>query len=70
MGAVRFKIYDADYQASVAAVRDAMGEKDFDSAWAEGAALSTEGGDRLRPAWPRPTQTTHQRLGLTHPHRA
>jgi DNA-binding CsgD family transcriptional regulator len=42
MGAVRFKIYDADYQASVAALRDAMGEKDFDSAWAEGAALSTE----------------------------
>ena len=42
MGAVRFKIYDAGYQASVAALRDAMGEKDFDSAWAEGSALSTE----------------------------
>ena len=42
MGAVRFKIYDADYQASVAALRDAMGEQDFDSAWAEGSALSTE----------------------------
>ena len=42
MGAVRFKIYDAGYEASVAALRDAMGEKDFDSAWAEGAALSTE----------------------------
>ena len=42
MGAVRFKIYDADYQASVARLRDAMGEKDFDSAWAEGSALSTE----------------------------
>jgi predicted ATPase/class 3 adenylate cyclase/DNA-binding CsgD family transcriptional regulator len=41
MGAVRLKIYDAGYQAS-AASRDAMGEKDFDSAWAEGAALSTE----------------------------
>jgi DNA-binding CsgD family transcriptional regulator len=41
MGAVRFKIYDAGYQAS-AASRDAMGEKDFDSAWAEGAALSTK----------------------------
>jgi hypothetical protein len=37
----RFKIYDAGYQAS-AALRDAMGEKDFESAWAEGAALSTE----------------------------
>ena len=42
MGAVRFKVCDAGYQASVAAVRDALGEKDFDSAWAEGAALSTE----------------------------
>ena len=42
MGAVRFKVWDASYEASVAALRDAMGEKDFDSAWAEGAALSTE----------------------------
>jgi DNA-binding NarL/FixJ family response regulator len=39
---VRFKVYDAGYQASVTALRDAMGEKDFDAAWAEGAALSTE----------------------------
>ena len=42
MGAVRFKVWDAGYEASVAALRDAMGENDFDSAWAEGAALSTE----------------------------
>jgi predicted ATPase/class 3 adenylate cyclase/DNA-binding CsgD family transcriptional regulator len=42
IGEVRFKIYDADYAASVEALRDALGEKDFDSAWAEGAALSTE----------------------------
>jgi predicted ATPase/class 3 adenylate cyclase/DNA-binding CsgD family transcriptional regulator len=42
MGAVRFKVWDAGYEASVTAPRDAMGEKDFDSAWAEGAALSTE----------------------------
>jgi DNA-binding CsgD family transcriptional regulator len=42
LGAVRFKIYEAGYDASVAAVRDALGEKDFGSAWAEGAALSTE----------------------------
>ena len=42
MGVVRFKVYDAGYQASVTALRDAMGEKDFDTAWAEGAALSTE----------------------------
>ena len=59
MGAVRFKIYDAGYEASVAALRDAMGEKDFEAAWAEGAALSTEEaiayaqrgrGQRKRPA--------------------
>jgi predicted ATPase/class 3 adenylate cyclase/DNA-binding CsgD family transcriptional regulator len=42
IGVVRFKIYDAGYHASVTALRDAMGEKDFDAAWAEGAALSTE----------------------------
>ena len=42
MGAVRFKMYDAGYEASVAALRDALDDKDFDAAWAEGAALSTE----------------------------
>ena len=42
MGAVRFKINDADYQASAVTLRDALGGLDFDSAWAEGAALSTE----------------------------
>jgi predicted ATPase/class 3 adenylate cyclase/DNA-binding CsgD family transcriptional regulator len=42
IGVVRYKIYDADYQATVAALRDALGDRDFDSAWAEGAALSTE----------------------------
>jgi DNA-binding CsgD family transcriptional regulator len=42
MGAVRFKVWDADYEASVAALRNALGEQDFDGAWVEGAALSTE----------------------------
>jgi DNA-binding CsgD family transcriptional regulator len=42
IGEVRFKIDDAGYKASVAALRDALGEQDFDSAWAEGATLSTE----------------------------
>ena len=59
VGAVRFKVWDAGYEASVAALRDAMGENDFESAWAEGAALSTEEaiayaqrgrGERKRPA--------------------
>jgi predicted ATPase/class 3 adenylate cyclase/DNA-binding CsgD family transcriptional regulator len=40
-GIVRFKIYDDGYAASVKAVRDALGDNDFDSAWTEGAALST-----------------------------
>ena len=42
IGEVRFKVWDAGYDASVAALRDAMGERDFDAAWAEGTALSTE----------------------------
>ena len=41
-GSVRFKVYDADFEASVAALRDSLGQNDFDSAWAEGAALSTD----------------------------
>ena len=42
MGAPRFKVWDAEYEDSVAALRNAMGQADFDTAWAEGAALSTE----------------------------
>ncbi len=41
-GEVRFPMYQGGYDAAVAAVRDALGQSDFDSAWAEGAALSTE----------------------------
>jgi DNA-binding CsgD family transcriptional regulator len=37
MGAVRFKVHEA----SVAAVRNMLGNKDFDAAYTEGAALST-----------------------------
>jgi DNA-binding NarL/FixJ family response regulator len=42
IGEVRYKVWDAGYEASVAGLRDALGDQDFDSAWAEGAALSTE----------------------------
>ncbi|MGA8545391.1 MAG: LuxR family transcriptional regulator [Mycobacterium sp.] len=42
MGAVRFKTHDADYVNAVERLRDAFGESEFDAAWAEGAALSTE----------------------------
>jgi DNA-binding CsgD family transcriptional regulator len=59
IGEVRFKVWDAGYQASVMALRDALGEADFDAAWAEGATLSTDEaiayaqrgrGQRKRPA--------------------
>jgi len=59
MGIARFKVWDRDYEASVAAVRNAMGNQDFDTAWAEGAALSIDEaiayaqrgrGERKRPA--------------------
>ena len=41
-GAVRPKLGFAGYESDVAALRDALGEEDFESAWAEGAALSVE----------------------------
>jgi predicted ATPase/class 3 adenylate cyclase/DNA-binding CsgD family transcriptional regulator len=59
MGAALFKIHDADNEASVTTLRDALGEKDFAAAWGEGAALSTEEaiayaqrgrGERKRPS--------------------
>ena len=40
-GAVRFKIFEDAYATAVGAVRDALGHSDFESAWAEGAAMST-----------------------------
>jgi DNA-binding CsgD family transcriptional regulator len=40
LGEVRFKIYEADYEAAIANLRGAMGDDDFAAAWAEGAALS------------------------------
>jgi predicted ATPase/class 3 adenylate cyclase/DNA-binding CsgD family transcriptional regulator len=42
IGQVRFKVHQADYEASVATLSDAMGEKDFESTWAEGVGLCTE----------------------------
>ena len=59
MNAVRFKILDADFAECVAALRNALGEKAFEKAWAEGGALSIEEaiayaqrgrGERKRPA--------------------
>ena len=75
MGGTRYKFLDAAYEASVAALRDAMDESDFESAWAEGAAMSTEEaisyaqrgrGQRKRPAsgWGSLTPTERQVVQL------
>ena len=62
-------MYDAAYEASVVALRDAMGDNDFESAWAEGAALSAEEaiayalrgrGERKRPTNGWASLLTHQ----------
>ncbi len=59
MGSCRFRVFDAAHDASVAELRNALGNKDFDEAWAEGESLSTEEaiayvqrghGERKRPA--------------------
>jgi predicted ATPase/class 3 adenylate cyclase/DNA-binding CsgD family transcriptional regulator len=59
IGAVRFEIYDADYDDAVTILRDAMGEQAFNSAWTEGAGLSLDEaiayarrgrGERKRPS--------------------
>jgi DNA-binding CsgD family transcriptional regulator len=59
MGTVRFKVHQAGYESSAAALRDAMEDKEFEAARAEGAALSLEEaiayaqrgrGERKRPS--------------------
>jgi predicted ATPase/class 3 adenylate cyclase/DNA-binding CsgD family transcriptional regulator len=59
IGLVRFMIHQPGYQTSVAALRDAMGENEFESTWTEGTGLTTEQaiayaqrgrGERKRPA--------------------
>ena len=42
MGVVRWPVYAIGYDDAVAATREALGQGDFDTAWAEGAAMSTE----------------------------
>jgi predicted ATPase/DNA-binding CsgD family transcriptional regulator len=74
-GIVRFKVWDDAYATSVNAVRDALGDSDFDSAWTEGAALSTPEAiayarrghsDRKRPTtgWDALTPTEHDVVRL------
>ncbi|MBX7434078.1 LuxR C-terminal-related transcriptional regulator [Mycobacterium sp. Y57] len=59
IGVVRFPVYDGRHRASLTALHTSLGDKDFDAAWAEGSALSTEEavayamrgrGERKRPA--------------------
>ncbi|HEU0189753.1 MAG TPA: LuxR C-terminal-related transcriptional regulator [Mycobacterium sp.] len=59
IGAVRFQVHNAEHEASVTLLRDALGDDEFESARAEGAALSTADaigyarrgrGERKRPA--------------------
>jgi predicted ATPase/class 3 adenylate cyclase/DNA-binding CsgD family transcriptional regulator len=68
LGIVRFKVHEAAYHHNLAMRREAMGESDFDTAWAEGAALTIEEaiayaqrgrGERKRPSrgWPSLTPT-------------
>jgi DNA-binding CsgD family transcriptional regulator len=75
IGLVRFKIHDANYDASVARGGDGLGGSDFDAAWAEGVALSTEEaiayaqrgrGKRKRPSkgWGSLTPTERDVVGL------
>jgi DNA-binding CsgD family transcriptional regulator len=75
MGAVRFKIWDAGYESSVAALRTTLGEQDFAAAWAEGASFSTDEaiayaqrgrGERKRPTsgWASLTPAEHDVVRL------
>jgi predicted ATPase/class 3 adenylate cyclase/DNA-binding CsgD family transcriptional regulator len=75
MGAVRFKVWDTSYEESVAELQEALGDNDFDKAWAEGAALSTDEaiayarrgrGQRKRPAsgWASLTPAEHDVVRL------
>lgn len=74
-GIVRFRVYDADYAVSVEATRKALTEKEFDTAWDAGTALSTDEaiayarrgrGERKRPpsGWDSLTPTEHDVVHL------
>jgi predicted ATPase/class 3 adenylate cyclase/DNA-binding CsgD family transcriptional regulator len=75
MGTVRFKTHDLVHGDAVACAREAFGNSDFDAAWAEGAALSTDEaiayaqrgrGERQRPTsgWESLTPTERHVVGL------
>ncbi len=41
-GIIRFKIYDSECNAAISMLREALGEKAFETAWTEGASLSRD----------------------------
>jgi DNA-binding CsgD family transcriptional regulator/tetratricopeptide (TPR) repeat protein len=74
-GEVRLPIWQTAYETSVAELRNAMGDQDFDTAWTEGAGLSTAEaiayaqrgrGERKRPAsgWASVTPSEHEVIRL------
>lgn len=74
-GAVRFKIYDAENEATVETLRDALGDSAFAVAWTEGWTMSTAEavayaqrgwGERKRPSsgWASLTPTELNVVGL------
>ena len=71
----RFAIYQTGYDTSVVDVRNTLGDDEFEAAWADGSALSTEEaiayaqrgrGERKRPAsgWAALTPTEHDVIRL------
>jgi predicted ATPase/DNA-binding CsgD family transcriptional regulator len=75
IGSVRFMVHAAAHDDAVVRAREAFGDNDFDVAWAEGAALSTEEaiayaqrgrGERQRPTsgWGSLTPTERAVVGL------
>ena len=74
-GPIRLPVFSEGHAKAVAESREALGEKDFDAGWAEGAALSTDEaiayaqrgrGERKRPAsgWESLTPTERDVVGL------
>ena len=74
-GLAPVQVFDVLHEARLIELRNALGDNDFDDAWAEGAALTTEEaiayaqrgrGERKRPAtgWASLTPTERDVVGL------
>lgn len=66
IGVVRFMIHEPGYQTSIAALQDAMGDKEFESACGEGTGLSAEEVIAYAQRG-RGGRARQQRLGITGP---